>query len=305
MRPGEMTRKPPFAPMRRLACWIAMLALWLPMPALAAVSAMDDAGRTITLPAPARRIVSLAPHATELLFAAGAGSALVGVIEYSDYPPEARRIASVGSAAAFDVERIAALKPDLIVAWGSGNSAAKIAKLRSLGMPVFESEPRDFATIASSLERLARLAGTDPTGQAAAEAFRTRLKSIRAAYRQRPPIRVFYQIWRSPLMTLNDAHMVSHAMALCGGENIFGKLPQLAPAVSIEAVLQENPEVIIAGSSEDDALAGWRRFPGTTAVERGNLFSIKSDLLTRAGPRVLDGTEALCRQLDVARSRRK
>ena len=202
----------------------------LPVPAPAAVSAPDDAGHIVTLSAPARRIVSLAPHATELLYAVGAGASLVGVIEYSDYPPEARRIASVGSAAAFDIERIIALKPDLVVTWSSGNPAAKIVKLRSLGITVFESEPRDFENIASLLERLARLAGTDPIGQAAAKAFRTRLKTIAATYRHRPPVRVFYQIWNTPLMTLNDTHMVSAALRLCGGKNVFGKLPQLAPS---------------------------------------------------------------------------
>jgi iron complex transport system substrate-binding protein len=302
--------------MRRLGCrasFVAAIAAALPAasllasgPAAAAVSATDDTGRTITLAAPARRIVSLAPHTTELLFASGAGSWLVGVTDYSDYPPQANRIPSVGSAAAFDVERIVSLRPDLVVAWGSGNSASKIAALRQLGIPVFDSEPREFETIASSMERLARLAGTEPAGQAAARAFRVRLQTIAANYRQRPPVRVFYQIWRAPLMTLNDDHLVSDAIQLCGGQNIFGKLRQLAPSVSMEAVLKENPEVIITGSGgEPDPLAQWRRFPAITAVARDNLFTVASETMTRSGPRILDGTETLCRQLALARSRRK
>jgi iron complex transport system substrate-binding protein len=274
--------------------------------AWATVTVTDDTNQTITLPAPAHRIVSLAPHATELLYAAGAGAYLVGVSEYSDYPPQASSIPSIGGSAALDIERIVTLKPDLVIAWSSGNSPAQVAKLRGLGIPVFETEPRDFATIASTLEKFAHLAGTDPVGRAAAKAFRTRLDAIAAAYRQRPPVRVFYQIWRAPLMTLNDEHLVSQALRLCGGENVFGKLPQLAPTVSAEAVLQENPEVVIAGGGKaDDMFAQWGRFRNMAAVARGNLFSIDADSISRAGPRVLDGTEALCKYLDAARSKRK
>lgn len=273
--------------------------------ALGAITVVDDAKRAVTLPHPARRIVSLSPHATEILYAAGAGPYIVGVVEYSDYPPEAKRITSVGSGVALDLERIMALKPDLVVSWSSGNSAAQVRKLRELGIPVFESEPRDFPTIATSLERLARLAGTDQTGKAAAQTFRDHLQRIQATYQQRKPVTVFYQIWRNPLMTLNGEHPVSIALRLCGARNIFSNLPQLAPTVNVEAVLQANPDVIIASSGEqDDVLSGWRRFSGLKAVERDNLFIIDGGVMNRSGPRILDATEMLCRQLDVARNRK-
>jgi iron complex transport system substrate-binding protein len=295
-----------FSPAARAA---AALAFALALPpfsvSLAAVSAIDDSKRMVTLPEPARRIVSLAPHATELLYAAGAGPRVVGVSEYSDYPPEAKRLPSVGGVSSPDLERVLALKPDLVVAWSSGNSAAQIAKLRSLGIAVFESEPRDFAAIASSLERLARLGGSDAAAQSAAQRFRSRLDRLQRDYRQRPTVSVFYQIWRAPLMTLNGEHLVSAAIRLCGGENIFGGLPQLAPTVGIESVLQANPEVMIAsGGAKDDPFSGWRRFPGLAAVARGNLFIVDGELMNRASPRVLEGTEALCRQLETARARR-
>jgi iron complex transport system substrate-binding protein len=273
---------------------------------LAAISVVDDANHTVTLPVPAQRIISLAPHATELLFAAGAGSKVIGVSEYSNYPPEAKRITSVGGNAALDLERIVTLKPDLIVIWQSGNSVAQIEKLRSLHIPLFESEPRNFETVATSLERLGQLAGTATVGQASAHAFRARLQIFAATYQHRPPVRVFYQIWRQPLMTLNNDHMLSAVIRLCGGINVFGQLPQIAPTVSIESVLQENPEVIIDGSEViiDNAQSQWRRFPKLTAVTRGNLFAINVDWMTRGGPRILDGAETLCRQLDTARQRR-
>jgi iron complex transport system substrate-binding protein len=290
---------------RQLAAACAF-ALVLSGTAHAAVSVIDDASRTVTLPAPARRIVSLAPHATEMLFAAGAGAYIVGVTEFSDYPPEAKRIQSVGSGVSLDLERIIQLKPDLIVGWNNGMAATQLAKLEPLGIPIYKSEPYDFATIANSLERLARLAGTDAAGKAAASAFRQRWKNLQDTYQARRPITVFYQIWRSPLMTLNGSHLVSSALRLCGGENIFARLPQLAPTVNEEAVIKADPEAIVASSGEqDDVFAPWRRFTGLKAVTRGNLVSIDGNLMNRAGPRILDGTEDLCRKLDMVRAKRK
>jgi iron complex transport system substrate-binding protein len=272
--------------------------------AVSAITVMDDAGNRITLAAPARRIVSLAPHATELLYAAGAGASVRGVSQYSDFPPAAKQVASVGGASALDLEKIITLQPDLVVAWRNGNSAAQIARLRQLHIPVFESEPADFDTVASSLERLSQLAGTEATGRSAAAAFRLRLQRLRASYSQQPPVRVFYQVWSKPLMTLNDRHLVSAALHLCGAENIFGRLPQMVPAVSREAVLTADPEAVVSAGAERDEFSDWLQFPQMTAVARHNLFKLEADQITRAGPRILDGTEDLCRQLQQARSRR-
>jgi iron complex transport system substrate-binding protein len=269
------------------------------------ISVTDDAHHAVTLNAPAQRIISLAPHTTELLFAAGAGNKVVGVSDYSDYPEAAKHIPSVGSSIAMDLERIIASKPDLVVFWSSGNSQAQIAKLRAAGIAVFESEPRDFNDIATSLERLGMLTGTASTAQAAADAFRTRLQQLQGQYAHRPPVKVFYEIWRSPLMTLNDQHLTSKVIQLCGGENVFGKLPQLAPTVNTEAVLQANPEAIVSGSgANDDALTEWRKFPQLLAVKNGNLLTVNSDTMTRGTPRILDGAQTLCKQLDIARSHR-
>lgn len=292
---------------RRLArLFVSGLLAFLPLEtAFGAVSVVDDANRTVTLPAHARRIVSLAPHATEMLFAAGAGSRIIGVTEYSDYPLEAKRIPSVGSGVSLDLERIIQLKPDLIVGWNNGNAAAQLARLEPLGIPIFKTEPYDFLSIATAIERLARLTGTEETGRTAASAFRARLKHLQDTYQKRRKITVFYQIWRSPLMTLNGKHLVSSALELCGAENIFASLPQLAPTVSVEAVLKVNPEAIIGSTGEqDDVLAMWHRFPSLKATARNNLLTVDGNLLNRSGPRILDGTEDLCRQLDTVRNKR-
>ena len=298
----------PLLSWRACAAMVLITSTILAAPAAhaSAVSATDDAGNLIRLTAPALRIISLAPHATELLFAAGAGGRVVGVSQFSNYPPEAEKIASVGGAATLDLERIIGLKPDLIVAWGSGTSAGQLARLRSLGIAVFESEPHDFAAVASSLERLAALAGTDTVGSAAARKFRNALEELQKTYAARTPVSVFFQVWQAPLITLNNAHLVSAAMHVCGAKNIFGSLPQLAPTVSVEAVLQADPDVIASsGSEQSDALKNWRRFSSMKAVARGNLVLLPGDTMTRAGPRIVDATRTLCQQLDAARQRLK
>ncbi|MFJ3057682.1 cobalamin-binding protein [Herbaspirillum sp. NPDC087042] len=284
--------------------WLAALAL--AGPAQATVTVQDDLGNTVTLAQPARRIVSLAPHVTELLYAAGAGDRLVGVSNVSDYPREAAQLPSVGSFAALDLERILALKPDLIVAWHSGNKPAQLARLRQFGIPLYESQPADFGMIATSLEQLAHLAGSDATGQAAASAFRARWQSLQAQYRGRPEVSVFYQIWSQPLMTLNGHHMVSSVLRLCGGRNIFADLPQLAPTVSVEAVLAADPQVILApGDAKDQPLERWRQFPRLRAVRDAQLYSVNADWLNRAGPRILDAAAEVCARLDQARAAMK
>ncbi len=278
-----------------------LLAALLPATAAGAtVSATDDSGRVVTLAAPAARIISLAPHATELLFAAGAGARVVGVSAYSNFPAEASRLPSVGDAMRADMERIIALKPDLIVGWKSGNNPAQLERLRALGLPVFDSEPRQFDDIASSLERLGALAGT-VEGRAAAARFRADLRALRERYSARKPVRVFYQIWPSPLMTLNDAHIVSEAIRLCGGVNLFGKLAPLVPTVSREAVLKADPEAIFVSDEDAQAFGRWRGYGNLTAVRNDSLFRIDGGVMNRAGPRMLGATALLCEQIDAAR----
>jgi iron complex transport system substrate-binding protein len=286
--------------------WLVAALLCTGAAAHAAISVTDDSGHTVTLAAPAQRIVSLGPHATELLYAVGAGSRITGVIDYSNYPPEASKLPHVGSATAIDVERIVASKPDLVVIWGSGNLAAQVDKLRKLGIPVYDCEPHDFEAIATSFVRIGKLTGNASGGDALATDFRARLAKLAAEYRDRTPVTVFYQIWSDPLMTLNDTHMASAVIRLCGGRNIFGNLQPIAPTVSIEAVLKADPQAIMTGTgSKEDPFAAWRRFPKMSAVANGNLVAIESDLITRPGPRILQGTEAVCKSLDAIRRKHR
>lgn len=274
-------------------------------PTQAAVSVVDDTGREVRLAQPAQRIVSLAPHATELLFSAGAGDRIVGVVDYSDFPPAAKQLPRVGAYNAVDMERILALRPDLVVAWASGNPPALIEQLRELGLTVFLSEPRELEDVAGNLERLGRLAGTQATARAAAEAFRQRLAHLRARYSGRVPVSVFYQIWFRPLMTVNGEHLISKVIRLCGGRNVFAGLPVLVPKLEMEAVLAADPQAIVAGVREPGDTSwqqDWQRWRSLRAVREGHLISLPADLLQRHTVRILDGAEQLCAALDEVRA---
>jgi iron complex transport system substrate-binding protein len=273
-------------------------------PALAgAVAAEDETGATIALAAPANRIVSLAPHATELLFAAGAGDHIVGVLAPADWPPEAARLPRVGTAAGLDLERIIALKPDLVIVWPY-LAPAQIERLRGIGIPIFVSDPRTPAAIAIELERLGTLAGTEALAGRAANAFRGRLAALERRGSTAPKLPVFYQIWHHPIYTVGGGHLISAAIRLCGGENVFARLTAPAPAVGLEDVLAARPEAIIAGTDDaiwPDWLDEWKRWQTLPAVVHNNLFVVDANLLHRAGPRFIAGAEELCAALDRAR----
>lgn len=282
----------------------AIALLFASLTATAEIIIHDDSGREIRLPRPAERIVSLAPHLTELLFAAGAGDRLIGAVRYSDYPPAAAKLPRVGDAHRFDLERILAQQPDLVVAWESGNPAAQIRQLRESGVTMYLSEPRQFEDIAATLEALGTLAGSRPQAERAAADFRRRLASLRRDYTDHANLRVFYQVWHEPLITIGAGHIINEAMALCGGQNVFAEIDQLAPRVGIESVLAAAPEVIVAsGSSEQrpDWLDNWQRWSQLPAVKNGQLYFIPPALIQRHTPRILDGTQRLCEILDRAR----
>lgn len=284
---------------------IATLLLWQwPGIALRAdIRVTDDSGQEVMLEQPARRIVSLAPNITELLFAAGAGAAVVGVSEFSDYPEAARSITRVGGGAGLDLEAILALRPDLVVAWQSGNPAGQVDRLRSLGISLFMSEPRQLVDVPDTLLRLGQLAGTATVAKASADSFSERYLQLRQRYAQRPVVSVFYQIWGQPLMTLNGEHLFSDVVRLCGGRNVFAELPALAPQLDIEAVLAADPEVIIVAVDDEASpqLAAWRRWPSLSAVAHGHVYAIGRDRLVRHTPRILDGAEELCMILEGVR----
>jgi iron complex transport system substrate-binding protein len=282
-----------------------LVGLALAASAGAAVRAVDDTGKTIVLASPARRIVTLAPHAAELVSASGAGSAIVGSVGGSRHP-ELRDVAMLGDAHAVDLERIVALRPDLVVTWPY-TSAAPLDRLRARGIPVFVTDPATPDAIASVIERVGTLAGTSAAAHQAAIAFRERLRVATMRAGGARVVRVFYEIWHEPMYTIGGRHLISQAIALCGGENVFASSSLPAPQVSVEAVLAARPDAIVAGTDgavRPDWLDAWKRWPELPAVRNGALFVVDGDLLHRAGPRFAEGVSSLCAALERARVRR-
>ena len=302
-------RKHPALPaLRRTFTTVAVASVLVALcaTASAAVSVRDDDGNLITLQKPAQRVIAMSPHVTELLFAAGGGERIVGAVSYSDYPEAAKKIPRIGTNRQIDMERVIAMKPDLIVAWMHGSSERQIEMLRQLGIPIFHSEPLKLDGIADNVQRMGQLLGTEAVAQPAAAQLRQQFAALTRQYANRPPVRMFYQVWDKPLYTLSGGSIVTDAMRVCGGVNIFADLKVTAPVVSIEAVLQADPEAIF-GTAEKDygGVTLWKPYATLKAVRNGNLFTLDGELLNRAGPRMVEGTRIMCEMLEQARQRRK
>ena len=252
------------------------------------------------------RIISLSPHITELMFAAGAGDRVVGVDDSSDYPAAVAGIARVGEPAALDVEGLLKLKPTLIVLWDSGTPPRAKAELERLHLQLYVTEQRHLDDIGTALLEFGRLAGTEPTAAAAAQSYRLELAQLRLQYAARPRLKVFYQVWDRPLYTLSGAHVVSEVLSLCGGDNAFADLSTLAPAIDKEAVLTRDPDVILiaaTGAEGGRQVAEWGRFDDLRAVRNHHVFTLDPSLIGRMAPRILQGVREVCGQLDAARER--
>lgn len=265
--------------------------------------ATDDRGETIALDAPAGRIISLAPSMTELLFSLGAGERIVGVMAHSDFPPEAAAIPVVGQHNGLDLERILSLQPDLVIAWQTGNPQGALLRLESMGVPVYVAEPESLEDIARQVENLAVLTGLDEAGRQIASDFRGRLAALRARYAGAEPVRVFYQVWNSPLITAGGGELIDDMISLCSGRNVFGDLP-VGPKVSVEAVLQREPEIIVGSGADGERppwLDEWQRWERLPAVQSGHVYHIEPDIIQRHSLRALQGTGRLCGLIDRAR----
>jgi iron complex transport system substrate-binding protein len=290
--------------MRRGAFLALALAALASPAAHADLRVTDDSGHVVALAAPAKRVISLGPHLTELAYAVGAGEAVVGVIRYSDFPDAAKALPIVGDAHAIDFERIVQLKPDLVLVWGSGLNERHKARLRSLGLTVYESEIRQAQGIADTLRRLGALLGRADGGEAAARRFESQWQGLAERHRGKAPVRVFWQLWHEPLMTINREHLISEAMRACGGVNVFADLPLLTPSVSWEAAVRADPQLIAtSGRAKDKTrdFAAWQRFAAVSAVKQHRYASIDGNLIGRMGPRFVDGAAALCEAIERAR----
>ncbi len=292
----------------RLAPWCALVLASLVGAAHAAPrSVIDDTGASVNLPVNACRIVSLAPGTTAMLYAAGAGHCLVGTIAHSKEPAEAARIPVVGDAETLDFEQLLTLRPAVVVVAIDVVQRARIDRLRALGIPVYQVHVTRLAQMPESLERLGELTGTSGAARPRAAELRARLEQLQARYRQRAPLRVLYQIWDQPIYTIGGRHVISDALGICGATNVFADLSTAAPAVSREAALLRDPDVILVSAPPASAeawIAEWRKFPALRAVAAGRMLPYSDERMDRMGPSVVDAAEALCSSLDSLRESR-
>ena len=270
----------------------------------AQIVVVDDRGNTVTLEKPAERIVSLSPHITEMLFAAGAGDKIVATVLFSDFPPEAKQIPVIGSHNSVAYESLLAVNPDLVIAWASGNGDEIISRLKSLGLTVYLDEPQKIEDIPQSLQRFGELIGRVKETEIEAARFYETLNSLRSANEAKSTVSVFYQVWNDPITTLNGSHLVSDIIRLCGGRNIFADVIPIAPVVNVESVLTANPDVIVVSGMDEKRpawLDDWAAWENLTATKNQQLHFIPPDLLQRNSLRIMLGAEMLCEILDSAR----
>jgi len=267
----------------------------------------DDAGDQILLNHAPCRFVSLAPGTTAMLYAAGAAHCLVGTIAHSTEPAEAAKLPIVGDAETLDFEQLLALRPTVVVVAVDVVQRVRIDRIRALGIPVYQVHVTRLAGMSESLRRLGALAGTEAAANRKADELASELAAIDTRHRNLAPVRVLYQIWDRPIYTIGGRHVISDALTLCGAINIFADLSTAAPAVTREAAVLRNPELILASAppgAADEWLAEWRKFPALAAVRDGQLVSHVDERIDRMGPSVIAATGNLCSVIDKARAAR-
>jgi iron complex transport system substrate-binding protein len=281
-----------------------LLGFWQ-LPLEASVRVTDFSSRVIELEKPAQRVVAIGPHIVENVFSVGAGNLLVGVIEHSDFPEPALQIPRVGDVQGLSIERITALNPDLILLWRSAYSVDVANKLIELGFTVYLDEPKSLKDLSKSLTDLSLLLGKLKQGTKAIKHYEEKLGELRHRYQQRKTLRVFYQIWSQPLQTINDSHIISDIVELCGGENVFADAKFVAPKVSVESLLKRDPEVIIGtgrGPEPPAWIMAWGKWEAISAVKNKQIYFIHPDLIHRHSVRILQGATNMCEFIDKARN---
>ncbi|MGN0918069.1 MAG: cobalamin-binding protein [Oxalobacter sp.] len=270
-----------------------------------AIQVVDGDGYTVTINRPAQRIMTLSPHTTELVFAIGAGGQVIATTRFSDYPAEARHLPTVGDVHQLDIEKIISHRPDLIVLWPSGSASRQVDELIRTGIPIYRTHPKKLADIPMDMQKLGVLTGHPEEGEKRAEAWRNQLDALRHQYQADRKMRVFYQIYDRPLYTIGGTQIIDEAISVCGGQNIFNDIHALAPILGVETVLARNPDVIVStgGMSGEYGLGLWKHFPKLNATRTHSLYAMDSDLISRPGPRMVQGIQFLCEKIDDARKK--
>ena len=254
---------------------------------------------------PAQRVVTFAPHLAEMMFAVGAGERLVGVSAWSDFPAAVLDLPQVGDAFTVDQEQLSLLGPDLLLVWESGMPAHTADEMRRRGYRVESIRTRSLADVVAAMLHIGELTGHVNSAERAVTEFNATIDALRAQYRDASTISVFFQISTRPLYTVNREHFISEIIEVCGGRNVFADVEGFAPSVDIEAVLDRNPEVMLAGANVgDDAFTEWDRWPQLAANRLGNRFFLPDETIGRPSPRLAQAAQSLCNALEQARANR-
>jgi iron complex transport system substrate-binding protein len=267
----------------------------------AAFTARDMLGREVTLPAPPRRIVSLVPSVTEILYALSAESLLVGVTDFCDFPPEARRQPKVGGMVAPSLEAIVALRPDLVIATNEGTREDTFTQLSRVGVPVYLVAAHHVADATALVRRLGALTGRDATAEPLVTRLEQRIEAVRRAVQPFGRPRVLYVLWPEPLIVPGRDAIVTELIRLAGGRSLTAEDADAWPRYSLEAAVAKRPEIILlanhgAGTGAI-SIETWQRLTALQAVKAGRLRSVDGDLMHRYGPRLVDGLEQLARAI--------
>ena len=265
--------------------------------AAAALTVVDDTGARVTLAAPARRIVSLSPGATEMLFAAGAGDRIVATITGADEPAAARRIERIGDANALVFGRLRDLKPDVVVVWKDLVATGILDSLAKMKLTVYTVSLRRFEDLPGSVRRLGALAGTAPVAGPAARALEAKVARLPPRTTAAKPLRVYWMMFDSPLYTVGSRHLVDDAIARCGGRNVFDDIDFPAPIIEFEKLRKRDPEVIVIVAppvTARDWRDRWRAFKDVAAVRDGRMPEFQDRRLERMGPGAIDAVADLC-----------
>lgn len=253
---------------------------------------------------PAERIVSLAPHITEMLFEIGAGEKVVATVDYANHPEAAKAIPRIGGHYGINIEKLLLLKPDLVLFWQGGNKAQDLAKMQQLGLNVVLNEPVYLEYVAKELVKLGKLTGNEQQAQQKADAFLTNLNVIKSRYASKNTLSTFYQLWSTPLMTINKDSWINQLVSACNARNIFSESPTKTPQVSIENVLVAKPDIIVipdANSTSPQPSVGWESWPQIPAVTKQQIIHVNGDVMHRFSPKMLSGLADMCHQIDAFR----
>jgi iron complex transport system substrate-binding protein len=266
-----------------------------------AFTTRDMTGRDVTLAASPQRIVSLVPSVTEILYALGAEHLLVGVTDFCDFPPEARRRPKVGGMVAPSLEAIIALRPDLVIATNEGTREDTFTQLSRVGVPVYLVAAHHVADVTSLMRRLGELTGREAAAGPLVAGLEQRIEAVKKAVLPLARPRVLYVLWPEPLIVPGRGALVTELIQLAGGQSLTADDPDAWPRYSLEAAVAKSPEVILlanhgAGTGAV-AVDKWKRLTSLPAVKSGRLLSVNGDLLHRYGPRFVDGLEQLARAI--------